>query len=74
MRIAYTFLEEIKTKFCGKFSADIKNRASYYSLNENFSGEIKTLMRQYNNTPPDKMVQLKDNLSDLKTVMVENIG
>ena len=45
-----------------------------YSLNDKFSTEIRNLMKSYNNIQADKLVELKENLNDIKTVMVENIG
>ena len=35
---------------------------------------MKAKMNQFNTDPPDKLMKLKADLSEVKNIMVENIG
>ena len=74
-RIPFAFLEEIKNLFFAKYGQDVPQRAIAFSLNEEYSKVIKDRLDYYNNAGSnvDGLSQVKNQIEDVKGVMVENI-
>jgi len=72
---AFQFLETIQTKFKSKFESRAQT-ASAYSLNTEFSLVICEEMKIFNNpalNKPDKISTLREEVNEVKDIMVKNI-
>eukprot|EP00804_Cyclotella_cryptica_P018557 CCRYP_004353-RA/>CCRYP_004353-RA protein AED:0.21 eAED:0.21 QI:364/1/1/1/0.5/0.33/3/1187/223 len=74
-RVPFAFLQDIKSLFTHKYGLEIPQRAIAFSLNEEFSRTIKERMDYYNNAGSnvDNIAAVKNQIEDVKGVMVENI-
>jgi vesicle-associated membrane protein 7 len=74
-RIPFAFLHEIKDLFHSKYGLEVPQRAIAFSLNEEFSKVIQDRMDYYNNAGSniDNLSAVKNQIEDVKGVMVENI-
>lgn len=74
-RIPFAFLQEIKELFTSKYGMDVPQRAIAFSLNEEFSKTIADRMDYYNSAGSnvDGLAAVKNQIEDVKGVMVENI-
>jgi vesicle-associated membrane protein 7 len=74
-RIPFAFLQEIKDLFHSKYGMEVPQRAIAFSLNEEFSKLIQDRMDFYNNAGSnvDGLSAVKNQIEDVKNVMVENI-
>jgi vesicle-associated membrane protein 7 len=74
-RIPFAFLSEIQTLFTQKYGLDIPQRAIAFSLNEEFSKVIQDRMDYYNTAGSnvDSISAVKNQIEDVKDVMVQNI-
>ena len=74
-RIPFAFLQELKDLFTQKYGLEIPQRAIAFSLNEEFSRVIKDRMDYYNDAgnAVDNLAAVKNQIEDVKGVMVENI-
>ena len=74
-RIPFAFLQEIKDLFHSKYGLELPQRAIAFSLNEEFSKVIQDRMDYYNNAGSnvDSLSAVKNQIEDVKGVMVENI-
>lgn len=74
-RIPFAFLSEIKDLFLSKYGVELPQRAIAFSLNEEFSLKIRERMEYYNNAGShvDNISAVKNQIEDVKGVMVENI-
>ena len=74
-RIPFAFLQEIKDLFNSKYGLEVPQRAIAFSLNEEFSKVIQDRMDYYNNAGSnvDNLSAVKNQIEDVKGVMVENI-
>ncbi|KAL3772216.1 hypothetical protein ACHAW5_009363 [Stephanodiscus triporus] len=74
-RIPFAFLQEIKDLFHSKYGVEVPQRAIAFSLNEEFSKVIQDRMDYYNNAGSniDGLSAVKNQIEDVKGVMVENI-
>lgn len=71
---SFGFLVELQERFVNTFSYDQRMGAINYSLNNAFAETVKKLMNQYNSDlEDDKLVKLKNTLTDLKNVAAANI-
>jgi hypothetical protein len=68
-RVAYAFLEDVAARFHGTYSGGNLKDAS------NFSRVLKERMDYYSYDPEaDKISQVKQQIDEVKGVMVSNIG
>ena len=74
-RIPFAFLQEVKDLFNSKYGMEVPQRAIAFSLNEEFSKVIQDRMDYYNNAGNnvDGLSAVKNQIEDVKNVMVENI-
>ena len=74
-RIPFAFLQEIKDLFNSKYGLEVPQRAIAFSLNEEFSKVIQDRMDYYNNAGSnvDNLSAVKNQIEDVKGVMVQNI-
>jgi len=74
-RVPFAFLNDIKQSFTHKYGMDIPQRAIAFSLNEEFSKSICERMNYYNSAGSnvDGLSAVKNQIEDVKGVMVENI-
>mmetsp|Transcript_14449 Transcript_14449/g.27549 ORF Transcript_14449/g.27549 Transcript_14449/m.27549 type:complete len:226 (+) Transcript_14449:83-760(+) len=74
-RVPFAFLHEVKTHFTSKYGHDVPQRAIAFSLNEEFSRVIADRMNYYNDAGShvDGLSAVRDQIEDVKGVMVENI-
>lgn len=74
-RVPFAFLQDVKEQFALKYGADIPQRAIAFSLNEEFSKLLHARMEYYNGAGPnvDSLSAVKNQIEDVKGVMVENI-
>lgn len=74
-RIPFAFLSEIKDLFLSKYGVELPQRAIAFSLNEEFSPKIRERLEYYNNSGShvDNISAVKNQIEDVKGVMVENI-
>jgi vesicle-associated membrane protein 7 len=72
-RVAFLFLEDIKSKFFEKYSK-IANTVIAFGINTEFVEVIKTRMNFFNtDTSIDKISALKASVDQAKNIMVDNI-
>lgn len=74
-RIPFAFLNEMKELFTSKYGLDVPQRAIAFSLNEEFAKVIQDRMDYYNSAGSnvDGLSAVKNQIEDVKGVMVENI-
>eukprot|EP01012_Entosiphon_sulcatum_P006943 TRINITY_DN1340_c0_g1_i1.p1 TRINITY_DN1340_c0_g1~~TRINITY_DN1340_c0_g1_i1.p1 ORF type:complete len:219 (+),score=46.62 TRINITY_DN1340_c0_g1_i1:108-764(+) len=75
-RIAFAFLEDVKEKFCKKYSEPGKKYPNKDKLTNcaDFKGTLSGLLHTYNTNPDvDKINKVKDQIEEVKGVMMENI-
>mmetsp|Transcript_37407 Transcript_37407/g.80737 ORF Transcript_37407/g.80737 Transcript_37407/m.80737 type:complete len:160 (-) Transcript_37407:220-699(-) len=74
-RVPFAFLAEVKDLFTSKYGPDVPQRAIAFSLNEEFSRIIADRMSYYNDAGSnvDGLSAVKNQIEDVKGVMVENI-
>lgn len=74
-RIPFAFLSEIQNLFTTQYGFELPQRAIAFSLNEEFSPKIRERMEYYNNAGSnvDNISAVKNQIEDVKGVMVENI-
>ena len=73
-RLPFLFLEDIKTKFQSTYPGDRVAVAIAFSMNAEFSRVMETRMNFFNDDPSaDSFGKVKNQLEDVKGVMVENI-
>lgn len=71
-RIPFAFLDDIKTKFQRQYGNSV-DTAMPFSLNESFSPILRRQIEHFNDPTTDKISNMKNELSDIKGVMVNNI-
>jgi len=72
-RICFAFLEDIKNQFLSKFVANWA-KANSYGLDEEFKPVLKRQMEYYSNaTNTDRILKVKKEIDEVKSIMVENI-
>eukprot|EP01088_Endostelium_zonatum_P009195 TRINITY_DN223_c0_g1_i2.p1 TRINITY_DN223_c0_g1~~TRINITY_DN223_c0_g1_i2.p1 ORF type:complete len:219 (+),score=42.56 TRINITY_DN223_c0_g1_i2:275-931(+) len=72
-RIAFAFLDDIRTRFVNEFGSSWRT-AMPYGMNSSFSKELKQQMRYFSYDPnADKLTDVQNKLSETKSIMVENI-
>mmetsp|Transcript_1495 Transcript_1495/g.2815 ORF Transcript_1495/g.2815 Transcript_1495/m.2815 type:complete len:224 (+) Transcript_1495:163-834(+) len=74
-RVPFAFLQDMKDLFTQKYGMEVPQLAIAFSLNEEFSRIIKERMEYYNNagSAVDNLAAVKNQIEDVKGVMVENI-
>ena len=74
-RVPFAFLNDLKEQFTLKYGVDVPQRAIAFSLNEEFSKVIHDRMEYYNGAGAnvDSLSAVKNQIEDVKGVMVENI-
>lgn len=74
-RVPFAFLNEVKDLFTQKYGMTVPQRAIAFSLNEEFSKVIQERMDYYNSAGSnvDNLSAVKNQIEDVKGVMVENI-
>jgi len=75
LRVPFAFLQEVQTLFTQKYGLDVPQRAIAFSLNEEFSRVLQSRMDHYNGAGShvDGLAAVRDQIEDVKGVMVENI-
>mmetsp|Transcript_1545 Transcript_1545/g.2959 ORF Transcript_1545/g.2959 Transcript_1545/m.2959 type:complete len:198 (+) Transcript_1545:523-1116(+) len=72
-RIPFAFLEDIRVRFRKQIGQDA-NFATAFSLNDDFAPTLRQQMNFFNHDPSsDRITQVKNELSEVKDVMVESI-
>jgi len=72
-RIAFAFLEDIRTRFLAVYKSTYK-AAIAFAMNEEFSRVLKRQMEYFSYDPSvDKITQVQKKVDETKKVMVENI-
>mmetsp|Transcript_2915 Transcript_2915/g.3338 ORF Transcript_2915/g.3338 Transcript_2915/m.3338 type:complete len:235 (-) Transcript_2915:95-799(-) len=73
-RIPFLFLEDIKEKFKAAFSDEERQNAIAFTMNDDFSRVLRKQMEYFNENPnADKLTRVRNQIDDVKGVMVENI-
>ncbi|KAI3743619.1 hypothetical protein L1987_61329 [Smallanthus sonchifolius] len=72
-RIPFTFLEDIHQRFVRTYGRAVLS-AQAYGMNDEFSRVLSQQMEYYSNDPnADRINRLKGEMSQVRTVMIENI-
>ncbi|GAB2300294.1 hypothetical protein Dimus_034330 [Dionaea muscipula] len=72
-RIPFVFLEEIHQRFVKTYGRGI-HTASPYAMNDEFSRVLSQQMEYYSNDPnADRINRLRGEMTQVRTVMIENI-
>lgn len=72
-RIPFAFLEDIHQKFVKTYGRAIQS-ASAYAMNDEFSRVLTQQMDHFSNDPnADRLNRLKGEMSQVRTVMIDNI-
>ncbi|KAG8915815.1 hypothetical protein FRC01_003498 [Tulasnella sp. 417] len=72
-RMPFAFLGELQQRFTTKYSPDVIYAADEDGLDE-FGPEIGRLMHQYTTSPPpDALNQARQDLAQVKDIMVQNV-
>jgi len=71
-RIPFAFLEDIQNRFFATYG-ERGLTAPPYGMNEDFSRVLQNQMNYFSNTANDKINKVKNEVDELKSVMVENI-
>ncbi|KAK9072834.1 hypothetical protein SSX86_009269 [Deinandra increscens subsp. villosa] len=72
-RIPFAFLEDIHQRFVRTYGRAVLS-AQAYGMNEEFSRVLSQQMEYYSNDPnADRMNRLKGEMSQVRTVMIQNI-
>ncbi|KAG8921155.1 hypothetical protein FRC01_000384 [Tulasnella sp. 417] len=72
-RMPFAFLSELQQRFTTKYSPDVIYAADEDGLDE-FGPEIGRLMHQYTTSPPpDALNQARQDLAQVKDIMVQNV-
>jgi len=74
-RLPYAFLEDMQRQFIAKYGNDQPQKAIAFSMNDQFSSIIRERMNYYNSDKPslDNISVVKDQIAEVKDVMVQNI-
>jgi len=74
-RVPFAFLNDMKELFISKYGLEVPQRAIAFSLNEEFAPKIQERMDYYNSAGSnvDGLSAVKNQIEDVKGVMVENI-
>ncbi|CAN8299218.1 unnamed protein product [Cochlearia groenlandica] len=71
--IPFAFLEDIHQRFVKTYGRAIHS-AQAYAMNEEFSRVVSKQMEYYSNDPnADRMSRIKEEMSQVRNVMIENI-
>mmetsp|Transcript_20280 Transcript_20280/g.49790 ORF Transcript_20280/g.49790 Transcript_20280/m.49790 type:complete len:234 (-) Transcript_20280:297-998(-) len=72
-RVAFAFLDDIREAFMAKFSGAIESAVAY-EMNKPFEPVLKDKMVFYTSNPKaDKLRHIKEEVTEVRQVMVENI-
>lgn len=72
-RIPFAFLEDIHQKFVRTYGRAIHSAAAY-AMNDEFSRVLSQQMNHYSNDPnADRLNRLKGEMSQVRSVMIDNI-
>jgi len=72
-RLPFAFLEDIKNRFKATY-ADRGKTALAYGMNADFSRVLQNQMDYYSNNPnADRITRVRNEIDEVKTVMVQNI-
>jgi len=72
-RICFAFLEDIKNQFLSRFVGSWA-KANAYALDEEFKPVLKKQMEYYSNgTNTDRILKVRKEIDEVKSIMVENI-
>jgi len=72
-RMPFSFLAELQRRFNARYTIDVILEADAYGLNE-FSPEIGKLMQEFTTSPPpDALNQARQDLAQVKDIMVHNV-
>ena len=72
-RVAFAFLEDIKRRFTSAYGASARG-AQAFTLNAEFGPVLQRQMRFYSSDPSsDDLSRVRNQLDDVKNVMVENV-
>jgi len=72
-RIPFAFLDDIKNRFVALYASRGRT-ALAYAMNEDFSRVLQKQMEYYSTNPnADKVTKVKEDLDNVKSVMVQNI-
>eukprot|EP00511_Aplanochytrium_stocchinoi_P004016 CAMPEP_0204833980 /NCGR_PEP_ID=MMETSP1346-20131115/18455_1 /ASSEMBLY_ACC=CAM_ASM_000771 /TAXON_ID=215587 /ORGANISM="Aplanochytrium stocchinoi, Strain GSBS06" /LENGTH=201 /DNA_ID=CAMNT_0051966947 /DNA_START=179 /DNA_END=781 /DNA_ORIENTATION=- len=73
-RIPFLFLEDIKERFKTSYGSEQMQAAIAFAMNNDFSDVLQKQMEFYNENPnADKLNRVRNQIDDVKGVMVENI-
>lgn len=75
-RIPYAFLNDIQEQFLKKYGTEKPQKAIAFAMNEAFSPILKARMEYYNtdkNPAVDNISSVKNQIEEVKDVMVQNI-
>lgn len=75
-RIPYAFLNDIQEQFLKKYGTEKPQKAIAFAMNEAFSPILKARMEYYNtdkNPTVDNISSVKNQIEEVKDVMVQNI-
>lgn len=73
-RIPFAFLEDIKERFKSQYGARRAKTAIAFAMNQEFSRILQKQMDYYNDNPnSDNITRVRDQLENVKEVMVQNI-
>jgi len=72
-RLPFTFLEDIRTRFRATYG-DRGRTAMAGAMNEDFGRVLQVQMEYYSNNPgADKITKVKEQIDEVKEIMVQNI-
>lgn len=72
MRIPFAFLEDIKNRFRATYG-DRGKTAIAYGMNTDFSRVLQNQMEYYSNPGADRINRVRNEVDEVKSVMVQNI-
>eukprot|EP00301_Raphidiophrys_heterophryoidea_P000357 c10179_g1_i1.p1 GENE.c10179_g1_i1~~c10179_g1_i1.p1 ORF type:complete len:251 (+),score=71.39 c10179_g1_i1:103-753(+) len=71
-RSCFMFLEDIKQRFVKQYSESARNSLAY-GMNEEFSRVLQKQMDYYSTFSHDRVMQVKEEIDEVKGIMVSNI-
>jgi len=70
--VAFQFLDDIKTRFLATYG-DRGKTAIAFAFNADFQRVLQQQMDRYNSTKDDKVARVREEISQVKDVMIKNI-
>ena len=73
VRVSFAFLEDVQKCFTQEFTSTHIQRAITYEMNKAFKPVLKARMTYYNTSDSDEIQAIKNQLGELKDVMISNL-